>query len=74
MTRVEGHVEDSRFSVSAIYILSSRVAMGETFRTLPSMNERVLALASFMRRQAYTVGRAQIELKAGVDMRVTRVT
>jgi hypothetical protein len=35
------------------------VAMGETFRTLPSMEERVLALASFMRRQAYTMGALQ---------------
>merc|ERR1712166_864877 len=32
------------------------VAMGEGFRTLPTMKERVIALGSFMRRQAYTFG------------------
>jgi hypothetical protein len=32
------------------------VAMGEGFRTLPTMKERVIALGSYMRRQAYTFG------------------
>merc|ERR1712166_1252893 len=32
------------------------VAMGEGFRTLPTMKERGIALGSFMRRQAYTFG------------------
>ena len=32
------------------------VAMGEAFRQLPTMKERVIALGSFMRRQAYFFG------------------
>jgi hypothetical protein len=32
------------------------VAMGEGFRTLPTIKEKVIALGSFLRRQAYTFG------------------
>merc|ERR1712166_801486 len=32
------------------------IAMGEAFRSLPTMKERVIALGSFMRRQAYFFG------------------
>ena len=30
--------------------------MGEGFRTLPTIKEKVIALGSFLRRQAYTFG------------------